>query len=62
MILYNHKEQENNREENKMKEMINMIASAYIKVYGIEKWNGLSDKEKHDVVMFIANDLNNRLS
>ena len=44
-----------------MKEMINMIANAYIKVYGIEKWNSLSDKEKHDVVMFIANDLNNRL-
>ena len=45
-----------------MKEMINMISSAYIKVYGIEKRNSLSDKEKHDVVMFIANDLNNRLS
>jgi len=44
-----------------MKEMINMIAKAYIEVYGIEKWNSLSDKEKHDVVMFIANDLNNRL-
>jgi hypothetical protein len=43
-----------------MNKMINMIAESYIKVYGIEKWNGLSDKEKHDAVMIIANDFNNR--
>ena len=43
-----------------MDKMINMLAEAYISVYGIEKWNGLNDKEKHDAIMFIAEDYNNR--
>lgn len=30
----------------------------YIKIYGLEKWMSLTDKEKHDVVMILANDLN----
>lgn len=36
--------------------MINMVQKAYIKTYGIEKWNGLTDKEKHDAVMIIIKD------
>lgn len=39
-----------------MDKMIEMIKSAYISVYGVEKWNSLSDKEKHDAVMIIAKD------
>jgi len=42
-------------------EMVNMIVEAYISVYGAEKWIGLNEKEKHDAIMYIANDLNNRI-
>lgn len=41
---------------NGFNEMIEMIKNAYITVYGIEKWNSLSDSEKHDAVMIIAKD------
>lgn len=41
--------------------IINAIADAYIKVYGFEKWNGFTDQEKHDVIMTIVKDLNNRM-
>lgn len=44
-----------------MEKMVNMIAKAYIEVMGVEKWNSLTDKEKHDVVMIIVKDLNNRI-
>lgn len=40
-------------------EMINMIAEAYISIYGTERWISLTDKEKHDAVMIIAKDLDN---
>ena len=36
--------------------MVEMIKNAYISVYGEAKWNRLSDNEKHDAVMYIAND------
>ena len=36
--------------------MVEMIKNAYISVYGEEKWNSLTDKEKHDAVMYIAKD------
>lgn len=39
--------------------MIDMIKEAYIKVMGEDKWNSLSDEQKHDAVMIIARDLNN---
>lgn len=39
--------------ENKM---IDMIAEAYIKVMGVEKWNSLTDDQKRDAVMIIAKD------
>lgn len=37
--------------------MIDMIAEAYIKVYGVTKWNSLTDNQKHEAVMIIAKDL-----
>ena len=30
---------------------------AYVEVLGKDKWNGLSDEEKHDVVMALAKGL-----
>nr|AHF24065.1 hypothetical protein [uncultured bacterium Contig643] len=53
------------REENKemasADKMIDMIAEAYIKVMGIEKWNSLSDNEKYEAVMTMARDLDKAL-
>lgn len=40
---------------------IEMIKEAYISVLGVEKWNGLNDQEKHDVIMTIAKDFNELL-
>lgn len=37
--------------------MIDMIASAYITVYGKDKWDSLTDQQKHDVVMIITRDM-----
>ena len=31
--------------------------NAYIEVMGEEKWISLTDKEKHDAVMFLAKDM-----
>ena len=42
--------------KNEVREMIKMIEKAYIEVMGAEKWNSLTDKEKHDAVMIIATD------
>ena len=36
---------------------LNAAKTAYISVYGVEKWNSLSDKEKHDATMILAKDL-----
>lgn len=30
-------------------------------VLGVEKWNGLTDQEKHDVIMTITKDFNELL-
>ena len=38
-----------------------MIVNAYIEVMGVDKWIGMTDKEKHDVVMAIARDLHRAL-
>lgn len=38
-----------------------MMAAAYVKAYGLDKWNSLTEKEQHDVVMFLANTTNNAL-
>lgn len=40
---------------------LNAAKTAYISVYGVEKWDSLSDKEKHDVTMILAKDLLNKL-
>lgn len=40
---------------NKINDMVNLIVSAYIKVYGIEKWNSLTETQQHDAIMMIAN-------
>ena len=37
--------------------MVDTIAKAYIEVMGIEKWNSLTDEQKHDAVMILARDL-----
>lgn len=39
-----------------MEQMVEMIKKSYIQVMGIEKWNSLSDEEKHDVIMIICKD------
>lgn len=41
--------------------MVNMIVTAYIHTYGQGKWQSLTDKEKHDAVMFVINDLSRRI-
>lgn len=41
--------------------IIEMIKEAYINVMGVEKWNGLTDKDKHDVIMTITKDFNELL-
>lgn len=38
-----------------------MMASVYIKVYGLKKWASLSEQEKHDVIMGLANTTNKAL-
>ena len=47
---------------NSFESVINLISDVYISVYGMEKWNGLTAQEKHDAIMFIANDLHNALT
>lgn len=36
--------------------MVDQIKEAYIKVMGLEKWNSLTDQQKHDAVMIIVRD------
>lgn len=47
---------------NGFEKMVKMISDAYISVYGIEKWNSLTNQEKHDVVMILAKDLDKALT
>ena len=42
--------------------MIDMIIKSYITVMGEEKWNSLTDEQKHDVIMTIAKDALNRIN
>ena len=44
-----------------MKTVIDMIIRAYVEVYGIEKWNSLTDEQKHDAIMIIAKDFKSAL-
>ena len=38
------------------KRIVRIIRMAYIETYGIEKWNSLTDTEKHDAIMIIVAD------
>lgn len=33
------------------------VRDAYIEVYGVSRWNGLTAKEQHDVVMIAVKDM-----
>lgn len=37
--------------------IIMMVREAYINTYGAEKWNALTDEEKHDVTMILVKDM-----
>lgn len=39
-----------------MEKMVNMAAEAYISTMGREKWDSLTEKQKHDAVMIIWKD------
>ena len=41
-----------------MEKIINMCIEAYIKVYGLEKWNSLTGEQQHEVVMTLVRELN----
>lgn len=40
-------------------EMVELIREAYIRVMGVDKWDSLTDEQKHDAVMTIAKDVLN---
>lgn len=44
-----------------MEKIINMMVAAYIEVLGAEKWNSLTDEQKHDAVMIMVKDCNKAL-
>ena len=37
--------------------IVNSIVETYIKVYGQSKWDSLSDKQKHDMIMMTVKDI-----
>ena len=41
---------------------ISKFREVYIGVYGADKWNSLTDKEKHDAIMMSARDLRKVMS
>lgn len=41
---------------------IESARAAYIEIMGAEKWESLTDKEKHDAVMMLANGMNAALA
>lgn len=43
-------------------DIIEIIKASYIEVYGAEKWNSLTDEQKHDAVMILAADALKALS
>jgi TRAP-type C4-dicarboxylate transport system substrate-binding protein len=45
-----------------MDKMVDMIVKSYITVMGEEKWNSLTDEQKHDAIMTIAKDALNRIN
>ena len=41
--------------------IIEACKTAYIKIMGVEKWESLTDEQKHDAVMIMAKDFNKML-
>lgn len=39
-----------------MEKIVNMMIEAYIKTMGEDKWNSLTAKEQHDVIMIMVKD------
>ncbi len=39
-----------------LSQFVQIAKESYIKVYGLEKWTKLTEQEKHDLVIFLAND------
>lgn len=39
-----------------MENLIETMEAAYIQVMGIEKWESLTDAQKHDVIMILVKD------
>lgn len=55
-------ENEKGRERKEtMEKVLDMIIESYIKVFGEEKWESLTEEEQHDAIMIIARDMNNQL-
>lgn len=44
-----------------MNQIIDAVEAAYIKAMGAEKWNSLTDRQKHNVVMILVRDMNKTL-
>ena len=44
-----------------MNKVVEMIAKSYVEVFGIEKWNNLTEQEQHDVIMAVAKDALNQI-
>ena len=36
--------------------LVDLMQDAYIKVMGLEKWNSLTDEQKHDAIMLMVKD------
>ena len=41
--------------------IIEACKTAYINTMGVEKWESLTDEQKHDVIMIMAKDFNKML-
>lgn len=41
-----------------MEKIVEACIEAYIKVYGLEKWNSLTVEQQHDVIMTLAREMN----
>lgn len=42
---------------NAVDKMIEIAKNAFIQVMGFEKWNSLTDRQKHDAIMIMLSDL-----
>lgn len=35
-------------------DVVNLVIDSYIAVYGLEKWNSLTEQQQHDVIILIT--------